>query len=56
MDTTNETTITVETDGLPLKHQFGKMAVGSVAAFAANHLAEKAYVKALEVLRARKGS
>lgn len=52
----DETTTIVETPELPLKHQFGKMAVGSIAAFAANALAERAYVKALEVVRARKGS
>ena len=52
----DNTEIVIESPDLPIKHQFGKMAVGSVAAFAANHLAEKAYVKALYMIRARKGS
>lgn len=50
-------TIVVKTDSdLPLKHQFGKMAVGSVAAFAANHAAEKLYEKVFYAIRARKAS
>lgn len=53
MDTTENTTEDV-VERLPLKHQFGKMAVGSIAAFAANQLAEKAYDAALRAYRARK--
>lgn len=41
-------------DELPLGHQFGKMAVGSAAAFVANRVAEVAYVKVLNALRARR--
>lgn len=30
-------------DGLPLKHQFGKLVIATVVAFAATKAAEKAY-------------
>lgn len=53
MPENNDTNEVVE-ERLPLKHQFGKMAVGSIAAFAANQLAEKAYDAALRAYRARK--
>lgn len=54
MDTnTTETVVVAE---LPLKHQLGQTIVGGIAAFAANRVAEKGYVKALQFVRARKGS
>jgi hypothetical protein len=36
---------------LPLRHQFGKMALGTVAAFVATKLADKAYIMALTAYR-----
>lgn len=51
----DKVTVELVSDDLPLKHQVGKMAVGSVASFAANILAEKAYDAALRWHRARKG-
>jgi hypothetical protein len=53
MTETGETTEIV-VEKLPLKHQFGKLMVGSIAAFTANQMAEKAYDAALRAYRARK--
>jgi hypothetical protein len=50
-DTGENTEVVVEKS---LKHQVGKTVVGSIAAFTANHLAEKAYDAALRAYRARK--
>lgn len=52
MDETDE--VTIEVVELPLKHQFGKLMVGSIAAFGANKLAEHAYDAVLRARRARK--
>jgi hypothetical protein len=51
MDVTVETT---ESEREPVVHQFGKLMVGSIAAFAADKLANKAYDKTLAVIRSRK--
>ncbi len=39
---------------LPLKHQFGKLLVATIVAFAATKLAEKSYDGVLEALNNRK--
>ena len=52
-------TVVVDTTGaenLPLKHQLGRTLCGSVAAFGANKLAERAYDAALRAYRAKKSS
>jgi len=40
-------------DALPLKHQFGKLLVATVAAFAASKAAEKAYTATLTMIKNR---
>lgn len=55
MDETDETTETAVED-LPVVHQFGKLMFGSVAAFAANKLADRVYDGAIRAYRARKSS
>ena len=39
---------------LPLKHQFGKLLVATIVAFAATKLAEKSYDATLQALNNRK--
>jgi hypothetical protein len=57
MDTngTNASENTV-VEGTSLRHQVGKTVVGSIAAFAANRLAEKGYDKALAFYRSRRSA
>lgn len=52
MDTPETVEVTVEKR--ELKHEFGKLMVGSIAAFAADKLASRAYDKVLHTIRARK--
>lgn len=40
----------------PLKHQVGKLALGTIAGFIAGKLAEKAYNATLEYYRTRKNT
>jgi hypothetical protein len=51
MDTKVEST---EPEKELVVHQFGKLMVGSIAAFAADKLANKVYDRALVVIRSRK--
>lgn len=55
MDETNVTTDEPTVD-MPLKHQFGKLMVSSIAGFGASKLAENAYDAILRARRARKSS
>lgn len=47
-------TTQIDLENLPMKHQVGKLAFSSMTAFVANHLADKAYDKALLAFRARR--
>lgn len=47
----------IEVNGsLPLKHQFGKLLIATVVAFAATKLAEKSYDRALVAYHSRTNS
>ena len=47
-------TVEVEVKKVELKHEFGKLMIGSIAAYAAEKLTSKAYDKVLYTIRARK--
>lgn len=54
MDEIDESTDVCAVEELPVVHQFGKLMFGSVAAFAANKLADRVYDSAVRAYRARK--
>lgn len=56
MDTNEETVVETTKVDTSFRHQLGKSIVGSLAAFAANRVAEKGYDKALQLYRSRRSA